>query len=102
MNQGQLFRILEWTWIAFGLYWLLACIRDGRNPIREARAYRSRGMALWTDLVDWIGGYPYEYATVEEITEFCQRDCGLRRVRVRGLAPHDTGNNEFVFRRVVR
>ena len=42
-------------------------LRSGESPLRAAREYRrSRGMALWTDLVDWLGGYPYEFATAEE------------------------------------
>jgi hypothetical protein len=26
------------------------------------------------DVVDWVGGYPYEYASVRDITEFYRRD----------------------------
>ena len=56
--------------------------RSRENPFREAREYRrSRGMALRTDLVDWLGGYPYEFATVEEIVDFCEGSCGLASSR---------------------
>lgn len=35
------------------------------------RGYRSRrGMSRWRDLIDWVGGYPYEVATPDEIFDF--------------------------------
>jgi 2-polyprenyl-3-methyl-5-hydroxy-6-metoxy-1,4-benzoquinol methylase len=79
-------------------YWLAGRIRNRQNPIRVARGYRaSRGMALWTDLVDWLGGYPYEFATAEEIVGFCEEQCGLRIVKVIPVRNKGGGNNEFVF-----
>ncbi len=38
------------------------------NPITHVRNYRSnRGMSWRTDATDWLGGWPYEFATVEEV-----------------------------------
>ncbi|MEY2571583.1 MAG: hypothetical protein QOE63_1933, partial [Acidimicrobiaceae bacterium] len=75
-------------------------LRQFQNPRRVAAEYRhSRGMALKTDLIDWLGGYPYEFATVEEIVRFCEDELGLRKTRVDAVAPRDTANNEFVFDR---
>lgn len=88
-------KLLEY---ACGLYWALGCLKSRENPIRVARQYRqSRGMALWTDIVDWVGGYPYEYATVDEIARFCEAECGLHLTGVTEQPPGGTGNNEFVF-----
>ena len=85
----------------YATYWFLGRLRNRQNPLRAAREYRkSRGMALWTDVVDWLGGYPYEFATVDEIVAFCERDCALRRVTIRSVTPSDYGNNEFVFERL--
>jgi SAM-dependent methyltransferase len=67
-----------------------------QNECRQAR-----GMALWTDLVDWLGGYPYEFATPEEIIDFCEGSCGLRSIKTLRVEPRDTGNNQFVFERPV-
>jgi 2-polyprenyl-3-methyl-5-hydroxy-6-metoxy-1,4-benzoquinol methylase len=54
-----------------------------------------RGMSRWYDLVDWVGGYPFEVATPEQIFEFCtDRGFELRRLRTVGGAH---GCNEFVF-----
>jgi 2-polyprenyl-6-hydroxyphenyl methylase/3-demethylubiquinone-9 3-methyltransferase len=57
----------------------------------------SRGMSLWHDWIDWIGGYPYECATIEEIVDFFGTDgFALERLESRSTG---TGCNEFVFRR---
>lgn len=58
---------------------------------------RQRGMHWWYDLVDWIGGWPFEVALPEDV---------LRFLRERGFELEDLmtvggglGCNEFVFRR---
>jgi 2-polyprenyl-6-hydroxyphenyl methylase/3-demethylubiquinone-9 3-methyltransferase len=85
---------------AFYSYWTAAQFAARRNPLRIAREYRrNRGMALRTDLLDWLGGYPYEYATADEIVDFFRGCLGLEPVKVRSNPPTGIGNNEFVFRR---
>jgi len=37
------------------------------------RDYNQRGMNLWNDAVDWLGGYPYQSATPDEIAEIVGR-----------------------------
>jgi hypothetical protein len=59
----------------------------------------TRGMAFKTDLFDWLGGYPYEYATADEIVGLCRDQLGLDVVKVLSNPPTGTGNNQFVFRR---
>lgn len=86
--------------LAYGLYWLLGHVRNRQNPFRTAREYRrSRGMALWTDMIDWLGGYPYEFATAQEIVEFCEGSCGMRSTKLIPMNEHDSGNSQFVFER---
>ena len=46
MNQEQLIRILEWTWIAFGLYWLIAARRVNAARTTESPAYRGLRLLL--------------------------------------------------------
>jgi len=86
--------------LLYGLYWLAGCIYHLQDPFRAAREYRqSRGMAVWTDLVDWLGGYPYEFAKAREIIDFCETACGLV---CRSIVPEPAdgiGNNEFLFER---
>lgn len=89
--------LMELTYLS---YWALGCLRARKNPWRAAREYRhSRGMALWTDAVDWLGGFPYEFATAQEIRAFCEESCGLRFVTALSVTARDTGNNQFVFKR---
>jgi len=67
-----------------------------QNYIRSWTHYkRGRGMNRWHDIMDWVGGYPYEVATVDEIFEFYKaRGFSLTRVKSRGVG---LGCNEFVF-----
>jgi SAM-dependent methyltransferase len=75
-------------------------LRKGQSPLAFSREYRAtRGMALKTDLIDWLGGYPYEFATPDQIVAYCESCTGLRTLEVRSLSERDTGNNEFVFER---
>lgn len=68
----------------------IACPRSPRE--------KERGMDFWFDVVDWVGGYPYEVATREEIVRFVE-PFGFRLVKfVPPSAP--TGCNEFVFERL--
>ena len=54
-----------------------------------------RGMSRWHDIVDWVGGYPYEVARPEEVFNFCkERGFTLTRLRCGGVG---LGCNEFVF-----
>ncbi len=61
-----------------------------RNPMRM-----DRGMDFYYNVVDWVGGYPYEYASVEEIERYLiGQKCVLRSFSP-SVVP--TGCNEFVF-----
>jgi 2-polyprenyl-3-methyl-5-hydroxy-6-metoxy-1,4-benzoquinol methylase len=61
------------------------------------RAPRARGMSRKHDLVDWVGGYPFEVAKPEQIFEF-YRDHGFELTGLKTCAG-GLGCNEFVFRR---
>jgi 2-polyprenyl-6-hydroxyphenyl methylase/3-demethylubiquinone-9 3-methyltransferase len=55
----------------------------------------NRGMSHWRDIVDWVGGYPYEVATPDEIFDFYRaRGFALTRLHCGGVG---LGCNEFVF-----
>lgn len=59
-----------------------------------------RGMSLWHDMIDWLGGYPFEVARPEEVIQFMRgRGFGLQRQRTCGRRH---GCNEFVFVRDAR
>lgn len=47
-----------------------------RNPLpfqRWMQYKHERGMSRWHDIVDWVGGYPFEVAKPEEVFDFCRR-----------------------------
>lgn len=61
------------------------------------RYKNSRGMNRWHDIIDWVGGYPYEVATVDEIFNFYRsRGFALCKLKSGGVG---LGCNEFVFER---
>lgn len=57
----------------------------------------TRGMRLWTDLVDWVGGYPFEVARPDDVvTALWSEGFELETLRSCG---GKLGCNEFVFHR---
>lgn len=55
---------------------------------------QNRGMNHWRDIVDWVGGYPYEFAKPDAIFDFYrERGFSLAKLRCGG----GLGCNEFVF-----
>lgn len=67
-----------------------------KNPLRRYTEYKKiRGMAVFTDWLDWLGGYPFEVAKPEEIFRFyLERGYRLQRLKTCGAG---LGCNEFVF-----
>lgn len=82
---------------AFIRLWAPTTIRDclrGR-PFHTWHNYSlNRGMSPWRDVVDWVGGYPFEVAKPEEVFEF-YRDRGFRLATLKTAG--GCGFNEFVF-----
>ena len=70
-----------------------------RNPLTEMKNYKShRGMSWRTDITDWLGGYPYESATAEEVTDFMKANLpGFRLVNIKRTSSA-MGNNWFLFK----
>lgn len=66
------------------------------HPLRPWQTYGGmRGMSPWHDVVDWVGGYPFEVAKPEQIFEFFRaRGCTLQSLKTCGGG---MGCNEFVF-----
>lgn len=71
--------------------------RVGRYISSWTRVSTERGMNRWRDIVDWVGGYPYEAAAPEEIFDFYKaRGYELVNLKCGGVG---LGCNEFVFRK---
>lgn len=79
-------------------FWGLKMIKDlfvkGNPFYRWNQYYLNRGMSAWRDIIDWVGGYPFEVASVEKVFNFYrQKGFTLNKLKTNsGL-----GNNEFVF-----
>jgi cyclopropane fatty-acyl-phospholipid synthase-like methyltransferase len=66
-----------------------------RNYVNSWTQYNhNRGMNKWRDIVDWVGGYPYEAAKPDVIFDF-YRKRGFSLARLKCLG--GLGCNEFVF-----
>ena len=83
--------------IGFLFFWGRTFLGDllALNPLATWKAYISqRGMSPWHDLVDWMGGWPFEVATPEAVFNFCRgRGFTLQRL----LTRQGSGNNEYIF-----
>ena len=83
-------------------YFTLGMLAHRRNPVTYVRDYgkgSARGMDFYRDVEDWLGGYPYEYASAREMHAFFSK-LGFTLVR-EVLTPRE-GCNEFVFKKIVR
>jgi SAM-dependent methyltransferase len=81
-----------WIWkyrIAYGL------MRYG-NPLKYIieHSKNNRGMSAWHDVIDWVGGYPFEVAKPEQVFDFF-KEKGLYLDKIKTCAG-GLGCNEFV------
>ncbi len=64
----------------------------GKNPFAQ-----NRGMHFYYNVIDWVGGYPYEYADKDEVVALLAPQGFTCSAFVAAQVP--TGCNEFVFRK---
>jgi 2-polyprenyl-3-methyl-5-hydroxy-6-metoxy-1,4-benzoquinol methylase len=91
----RLFMLLVfWAYFGFGLF--VADFLRGRNPFKRHTG-DARGMKFFTDVIDWVGGFPFEVASTSSVVSY---------MRLRGFEPiwqksvgKRHGCNEFVFQR---
>lgn len=79
--------------------WIIAFSKDTLkgDPLKSWRGYiEIRGMSPMIDVIDWIGGYPFEVAKPEEIFEF-YRNSGFE-LRQLSTCAGGLGCNEYVFK----
>jgi len=80
-------------YLIFSLKIVVALLTSREDPRK-----RKRGMRFYNDIVDWVGGYPYEYASRSEVVGFFESR-GFRLTKF-NKAKGWTGCNEFVFEKV--
>jgi 2-polyprenyl-3-methyl-5-hydroxy-6-metoxy-1,4-benzoquinol methylase len=95
-------RWLRWLvlWPAFVRLWGPTTVRDvaSGRPFATWRGFMvNRGMSPWRDVVDWVGGLPFEVAKPEQVFDFL----AARGFRLRKLVTcaGGLGCNEYVFER---
>jgi 2-polyprenyl-3-methyl-5-hydroxy-6-metoxy-1,4-benzoquinol methylase len=72
-------------------------VKPSRLFDRWLKYHNVRGMSRWHDTVDWIGGFPFEVATPEQVVQFCRaRAFSVGKLVTCG---RKMGCNEFVFER---
>ena len=87
-------------WPSFVRLWGPTIVRDSiqGRPLHTWKNYYScRGMSAWHDVIDWVGGHPFEVAKPESIFDFCLNR-GFQLSRMKTCAG-GYGCNEFVFRK---
>ncbi len=87
-------------WPTFLVLWGPTMIRDlfRGKPFYRWKQYKNstRGMSAWRDVVDWVGGYPFEVARPEEIFDFFHSR-GFQLIKLKTCGG-GLGCNEFVFK----
>lgn len=78
--------LIHWPY-QFGLRYLIRFV-TGRMQIE-------RGMSMWRDMIDWLGGYPFETAKPEEIFNYFH-GLGYHLVKLKTCGGR-MGCNEYVF-----
>jgi len=76
--------------IFYPVIWFAKLLVIRKNPTRQ-----QRGMNFYFDIIDWVGGYPYEYASKSEILNYVE---GFGFTCVKSIpAEVPTGCNQFIF-----
>jgi hypothetical protein len=88
--------------LGVGVYWetrsALSRLVRFKNPLPFkgwAEREKNRGMSAWHDLVDWVGGYPFEVAKPEEIFDFYRKK-EFQLMKLKTCAG-GIGCNEYMF-----
>jgi SAM-dependent methyltransferase len=89
------------VWPSFVVTWWRRLLKDllHGTPFRSIREYgkNQRGMSFWQDLIDWVGGYPFEVSTPEQVFNFYRaRGFTMTNLRTCGGS---LGCNQFVFQK---
>ncbi len=85
---------------AFARLWGPTLVRDALRgrPLYHWKNYdNERGMSPWRDVVDWVGGYPFEVARPEQIHDFFYAE-GFELLRLK-TAGGGIACNEYVYER---
>ena len=84
----------------FVLHGIVTGLIKYKNPLGHFSNYKKkRGMSIYHDWIDWLGGYPYEVAKPDDIEKLYQ-DHGFHLERI--IPTTRFGCNQYVFRKYNR
>jgi 2-polyprenyl-6-hydroxyphenyl methylase/3-demethylubiquinone-9 3-methyltransferase len=76
----------------FFLSTLKSCVVRRKNIFTQYK--RNRGMSILHDWIDWLGGFPFEVAKIDDVFHFYRKK-GFKLYNLKTTA--GLGNNQFVF-----
>lgn len=93
--------------LEYGLWssYIVKNFLKGKNPFKIIKERESgthfRGMDFRIDIFDWLGGLPYEFATAQEVFEFCKNKLNLQIINMYIVDETNAlGNNHFLFKKI--
>jgi len=91
---GRLGRLAIETWYIAGIF--ANMLRRGENPLTHVRTYKKkRGMSFLTDVRDWLGGWPMEFSSIQQVKDFARDDL---KFDLENIATGHS-NTEYLFKR---
>jgi 2-polyprenyl-6-hydroxyphenyl methylase/3-demethylubiquinone-9 3-methyltransferase len=87
-------RKMEWWYVwRFQMGYKISALGKVLRDIIEYK--KSRGMSYFTDIRDWLGGWPMEFCYDDDVKKFITQELGMELINIK------TGeaNTEFLFRR---
>lgn len=85
--------------LSFIMLWFTSELSKGKNPFNEIHNYKQnmRGMDWRRDITDWVGGWPYEFASPEEVDIFMKE---LGWTSIRSNLTTGWGCNEYLYKNI--
>lgn len=80
--------------IIYYIYFIIGHFIVLRNPFKYIRNYGERGMSFHHDVVDWLGGYPYEFVSPDKIINYFGKENILCK---KLIFQNGLGCNEYLF-----
>lgn len=90
-------RLMETAYVGHHVITRLVTLRNPFPTMNDASGTGRRGMDFMHDVRDWLGGFPYEFASAGAVFQYVRdkHGCVLEHL----ATPEGNACNEFVFRR---
>jgi len=75
-------RLMEQWYMLFHLF--IPYLIRLKDPVAYILDYKKkRGMSYFSDVKDWLGGYPYEHAKIEEVLIFFRKKLNMELINIK-------------------